>query len=71
MEAGEFWTSSPIPQVKVVLMAAKSGLISNKTTLSKVSKVVVTVMALCVTVATASDHPPLTENDARGYAQFW
>ncbi|XP_064386073.1 calcium-dependent secretion activator 2-like isoform X3 [Halichondria panicea] len=35
MEAGEFWTSSPVPQIKLTVMAATKGLISNKTTLSK------------------------------------
>ncbi len=39
MEAGEFWTSSPVPQIKLTVMAATKGLISNKTTLSKVREV--------------------------------
>ena len=42
MEAGEFWTSSPVPQIKLTVMAATKGLISNKTTLSKVREVVTT-----------------------------
>ena len=36
VEEGEFWTHSPLPQIKFTLMAVSKGLISDNKTIAKV-----------------------------------